>query len=184
VKEMNRVKWVNQSLSNLLYVSVTFICLPPFTLPMVHPASPLHPLAQEESLRKVFRAFLFEKLGGKCEVCGARDNLVVHHKDNNRHNNSLSNLQLLCPSCHVRIHRNGKFGRVFLERLTPKVVVCACEKSYEEAKYCKRFVGYVYVKGDEKYFGCKGWKPCNLPPLSTLLLLPRSQLRRFVNSSF
>lgn len=44
--------------------------------------------------------------GRKCECCGLTEwqgqpiNLEVHHKDGNRSNNDLSNLQLLCPNCH------------------------------------------------------------------------------------
>lgn len=34
----------------------------------------------------------------KCEVCGGTKNLMVHHKDGNRKNNSPSNLQTLCWS--------------------------------------------------------------------------------------
>lgn len=44
--------------------------------------------------------------GRKCENCGLETwlgqpiNLEVHHIDGNRTNNSLDNLQLLCPNCH------------------------------------------------------------------------------------
>ena len=42
----------------------------------------------------------------KCECCGIEDwmgkpiSLEVHHIDGNRLNNSLDNLQILCPNCH------------------------------------------------------------------------------------
>lgn len=44
--------------------------------------------------------------GRRCECCGLTEwmgraiNLEVHHKDGNRSNNDLDNLQLLCPNCH------------------------------------------------------------------------------------
>ena len=44
--------------------------------------------------------------GRKCEKCGLIEwlgepiNLQIHHIDGNRSNNSLDNLQLLCPNCH------------------------------------------------------------------------------------
>lgn len=44
--------------------------------------------------------------GQKCEICGSTTwlgkpiNLEVHHIDGDRTNNSLDNLQLLCPNCH------------------------------------------------------------------------------------
>lgn len=43
----------------------------------------------------------------KCENCGLTEwqgspiPLEVHHKDGNRHNNTLDNFQLLCPNCHA-----------------------------------------------------------------------------------
>lgn len=43
----------------------------------------------------------------KCERCGF-DNIIaleVHHKDRNRENNDLSNLEVLCCNCHTLEHR-------------------------------------------------------------------------------
>ena len=43
----------------------------------------------------------------KCERCGydAEPKILgVHHKDRNRHNNSLENLEVLCPICHSLEH--------------------------------------------------------------------------------
>ena len=43
----------------------------------------------------------------KCENCGLTQwlgqeiPLEVHHKDGNRHNNTIENFQLLCPNCHA-----------------------------------------------------------------------------------
>jgi hypothetical protein len=45
----------------------------------------------------------------QCEICGKlkseNTNLDVHHKDGNYTNNDISNLQVLCRSCHMKIHR-------------------------------------------------------------------------------
>ena len=46
----------------------------------------------------------------KCSFCGATDNLAVHHKNGNHHDNHLENLQVLCMSCHTREHQ-----RIFRE---------------------------------------------------------------------
>lgn len=43
----------------------------------------------------------------KCERCGYNANpaiLGVHHKDRNRNNNELENLEVLCPNCHSEEH--------------------------------------------------------------------------------
>ena len=53
---------------------------------------------------------LLEQRGGACERCGysKKEILHVHHKDRNRHNNSLSNLELICPNCHYEEHHLEK----------------------------------------------------------------------------
>lgn len=44
----------------------------------------------------------------KCEICGIESwigkpiMLQIHHKDGNHENNSIDNLQLLCPNCHAQ----------------------------------------------------------------------------------
>jgi ribosomal protein L34E len=43
----------------------------------------------------------------KCENCGYDEFphiLGVHHKDENRENNSIENLAVLCPICHSLAH--------------------------------------------------------------------------------
>lgn len=43
-----------------------------------------------------------------CECCGISEwngkslNMELHHKDGNTKNNSLDNLQILCPNCHAQ----------------------------------------------------------------------------------
>lgn len=42
----------------------------------------------------------------KCELCGWKEDeriLEVHHIDENRQNNNLSNLMILCPNCHKKL---------------------------------------------------------------------------------
>lgn len=52
-----------------------------------------------------------------CELCGLSEwqgkklTLEVHHKDGNHYNNTLDNLQLLCPNCHS-IQESHKKSRV------------------------------------------------------------------------
>jgi 5-methylcytosine-specific restriction endonuclease McrA len=50
-----------------------------------------------------------------CQMCKkipALDKLVVHHKDRNRKNNSLTNLITLCRSCHGKIHQKDNNKRI------------------------------------------------------------------------
>ena len=63
------------------------------------------PSAQTNKIRKkLLREGLKEH---KCECCnnsswnGVQIPLEVHHKDGNKKNNNLENLQLLCPNCHA-----------------------------------------------------------------------------------
>jgi hypothetical protein len=44
----------------------------------------------------------------QCERCGFRKQelLVIHHKDRDRKNNDLKNLEVLCPNCHAAEHLN------------------------------------------------------------------------------
>ena len=43
---------------------------------------------------------------GVCERCGYNkpEILHTHHKDRNRSNNSMENLELICPNCHYEEH--------------------------------------------------------------------------------
>ena len=42
--------------------------------------------------------------GWVCAMCGAINNLQVHHKDQDRNNNNIDNLVCLCGGCHTRLH--------------------------------------------------------------------------------
>ena len=56
--------------------------------------------------QKALKIRLLEKRGKICERCGyARyEILQVHHRDRNRRNNDLENLELICPNCHYEEH--------------------------------------------------------------------------------
>lgn len=55
---------------------------------------------------RLLKVELMELRGPCCERCryGRVPILVVHHKDRNRSNNALENLELLCPNCHAEEH--------------------------------------------------------------------------------
>ncbi len=56
---------------------------------------------------------IVKKYGKKfiCEKCGLKSHdykksLAVHHKDRNKKNNLINNLEILCDSCHMKEHLN------------------------------------------------------------------------------
>ena len=57
-----------------------------------------------------------------CESCGSTDRLSLHHLDEDRTNNSLANLQTLCPSCHTRWH--WEHGKKPWRRHSPTCTIC------------------------------------------------------------
>lgn len=61
-----------------------------------------------------YRALAFTKYEKKCMRCGydkITDILEVHHKDHDRKNNSIDNLEVLCPNCHCEHHFLSKTGK-------------------------------------------------------------------------
>ena len=48
----------------------------------------------------------------ECERCGSIENLLAHHRDEDRDNNELDNLEILCKGCHQKHHETrDKSGR-------------------------------------------------------------------------
>jgi predicted phage replisome organizer len=43
----------------------------------------------------------FDRAGGKCEICGSEENLVIHH--NNGYSNDLEDLLVCCKKCHGKL---------------------------------------------------------------------------------
>ena len=71
-----------------------------------------HPKGKESSSYKDGIGLYKKKRKDYCERCGATENLVVHHKDRDRHNNEDDNLETLCRSCHAKEHLiKDKFGK-------------------------------------------------------------------------
>lgn len=64
--------------------------------------------AYEESGNYRRKAFL--TYPHQCELCGYNEDediLQVHHIDENRQNNNVENLMILCPNCHAKITYGG-----------------------------------------------------------------------------
>ena len=80
------------------------------------------PKAKESPFYKtgigVFVKIAFEHYPYKCNRCESTKNLCVHHKDKNRHNNVVENLEIVCKSCHQKEHlirdEKGRFAKQHL----------------------------------------------------------------------
>ena len=48
-----------------------------------------------------------------CEMCNKKAN-IVHHRDRDRKNNNLNNLQSLCNSCHISIHKSNQTKKIIV----------------------------------------------------------------------
>lgn len=68
---------------------------------------------------------------GPCEICGATENIDVHHKDLDPHNNDPSNLIRLCRSCHMKQHRVRNSCKICGK---PVKGLGFCEKHYQRFK--------------------------------------------------
>ena len=67
-------------------------------------------LARERRFFAHLREPTLQRDDFRCRRCGAIENLVVHHKDGqgrstDEPNNVLDNLETLCRSCHMAVHR-------------------------------------------------------------------------------
>lgn len=68
-----------------------------------------------------YRTMAFENFPHVCNRCGKAVDLFtadVHHKDRNRQHNELSNLEILCKSCHHKEHMvvDSETGKIITNR--------------------------------------------------------------------
>lgn len=56
--------------------------------------------------QQILKIRLLKERGKKCERCdyAKYEILQVHHKNRDRNNNELNNLELICPNCHYEEH--------------------------------------------------------------------------------
>ena len=51
-----------------------------------------------------FRKIAFAYYDNVCNRCKTMKDLVVHHRNENRHDNTIENLEILCKKCHQNHH--------------------------------------------------------------------------------
>ena len=94
--------------------------------------------------RKSRPSYIRESLKTSCEICGADENLLVHHLDCNHLNNAVSNLQTLCRGCHYKTHQEqGHFAK---ER--PSIVCSVCGVATNRGTMCRKRAERNRLYGD------------------------------------
>src|SRR5690606_1094422 len=53
-----------------------------------------------------YRKFALRELPNECAICKSINRLDAHHIDEDRDNNELHNLIILCHTCHLQYHHN------------------------------------------------------------------------------
>lgn len=59
---------------------------------------------KRKNLTEEEKEMVFDKFNNECAVCGKKEGLHIHHKDENPSNNQMSNLVVLCGVCHKKTH--------------------------------------------------------------------------------
>lgn len=80
----------------------------------------------------------------KCEKCGTRTNLHMHHLDKDLTNNAPANLMTLCASCHQKWHWAN--GRTIPKR--PKTFCTICGQEATGHGFCMNHYRHFMKYGD------------------------------------
>ena len=65
-----------------------------------------HGLSDSSIKRQTHQHFHLKNV--KCIACGNTKRLQIHHKNKNRRDNTKKNLQVVCISCHAKLHNTEK----------------------------------------------------------------------------
>jgi hypothetical protein len=67
--------------------------------------------------KRQYRNLIVKEL---CDICGSKDNLGIHHKDLDHYNDNPDNLQVLCVSCHLSLHKKLYWDAIHSGETPPK----------------------------------------------------------------
>lgn len=70
-----------------------------------------------------YREVCFSNHGEECVICGDAGELVAHHVDGDRSNNSPENLRPMCRSCHRSVHNGGEGFEEWTDKLPERSVI-------------------------------------------------------------
>jgi hypothetical protein len=89
-----------------------------------------------------YRTLALKYYGNRCLRCGA-DAVLVHHKDGNRKNSNLENLEVLCKRCHQLDHHCAENLPEKVEFKPKSCAVCNSrfQPSGPRSKYCSNCGG-------------------------------------------
>lgn len=76
-----------------------------------------------------YRERCLEAKGERCVICGTDENIVVHHLDGDRSNNSLDNLIPICRPHHSKVHYDTEEFSEYT-RLLPESSLLSADKRY------------------------------------------------------
>ena len=96
---------------NVLQRCLNRACVRPDHLYLSKNTAPGDAMLENPTSRSSVRSALLRRHSkSRCESCGCRQKLDIHHVDGDWKNNSADNLQVLCHSCHMKLHwRQGDF---------------------------------------------------------------------------
>ena len=109
--------------------------------------APFGTKSKRKSVRTSDRKHLLKVQNGKCAKCKKsfkqmRVRPILHHKNLNPKDNRITNLMLVCPNCHDKIHQREKKVRVKTKDqfgfTTHKVVKKTVKKKPSKKKTSKR----------------------------------------------
>lgn len=69
--------------------------------------------SKEEKRKRFNQTTILQYFNAKCENCDSKENLTTHHKNGDRSDDSVENLEILCLTCHRSsegiLHRKGYY---------------------------------------------------------------------------